>query len=123
MRYWRISIITLLILALPIASMATISNFHCMTDAQSVSAQMELSLDDHCDSNNDLNTSNDSPPAECSCDCKDTLGCLNSSAFGFALSNLTRPIITPSHLQLSSELIDQLNSFHTPPLIRPPIIS
>lgn len=122
MSYWRTLIITLLILALPIASLATISNIHCMTDAQSASGPMDLSLDGHCKSNNDLKTSNDSLPAECSCDCNDSLGCLNSSASGFALSNFIRPIITPSHLQLNVEFIDQLHSFHSPPLIRPPII-
>ena len=121
MRNWRIWIITLLILALPVASLATISNIHCMNDTQSASVQVEPSSADHCDDNKDLNATKDSSPTECSCECKDTLGCLNSSASGFALSTYIKPIITSSHLQLNIEFIDQFNSFHSPPLIRPPI--
>lgn len=121
MRNWRIWIITMLILALPVASMATISNIHCMSNTESTTVLIDLSSTDHCD-NSGLNAVKDSSlPTECSCDCNDTLGCLNSSTSGFALTTYIKSSISFSNSQLNIDLIDQLISFHSPPLIRPPI--
>jgi len=122
MNTWRIWIITLLILALPVASMAAISNTHCINITQPAPANIELPSTDHCKNNNELNVIKDtSLPIECSCDCKDTLGCLNNSATGFALSTYIKPFVTSSISQLNIDQINQFNSFHSPPLIRPPI--
>lgn len=115
-------LITLLILALPMASMASITNIHCMDSTESKTLQIEYSSADHCNSSNDTNSiKNSSLSTECSCDCNDTLGCLNNSANGFALTTSIKFHITFSDSHLNLDKINQLVSFHSPPLTRPPI--
>lgn len=128
MRYYRTWIIAILILALPIASMATISNIHCMDKSESISLKAELklaesSLADHCDRSDVNQAANDSTlPTDCSCDCNDNLGCLNSIGNSFALTSNMNLSITSSDSQIYLNQSDQFASFHPPPLIRPPII-
>ncbi len=122
MKSWRLGIISLLILALPVASIATTSNIHCINHIDSAPTQAELSSSDHCSSEDSFKTATDSSqPAECPCDCNSTLGCLSSGVNSFALSTLTKATIAAYGSQLSIDQIDQFTSFHSPPLIRPPI--
>lgn len=122
MKSWRLGIIILLILALPVASIAAISNIHCVNDADSVPAQTEFSSTEHCNSEDNLKTAKDSSqPEECPCDCNSALGCLSSGVNSFALSAHTKATISVCASQLSLDRVDQFISFHSPPLIRPPI--
>ncbi len=122
MRIWRTWTIILLVLALPVTSIANIIDVYCTDNSEPTTIQIELASTDHCDNSDDLNVaSNSSLPADCPCDCKDTVGCLSASTNVFALSIYTKPAINLSTSQLSIDQVNQFDSFQSPPLIRPPI--
>lgn len=122
MKFWRTWIVTLLVLALPLTSIANTFNSHCEDTKDATTEHVAPQSDDHCATDDPLNGVKDSSqPTECGCDCSDSLGCLTTSANVFTATTVNHSITFRHHTSNTAEPIDQYISFQPPPLIRPPI--
>ena len=119
MKNMQIWIIVLLILSMPVTSIAGITNLHCIDSTDD--DQTEVYVDDHCSNSGVNETVKDkSSPDHCFCDCPGSLGCANIGLNAYAITHICKI----SHLNQIAHyyvLFDKFTSVQSPPLIRPPI--
>ncbi len=124
MKNLQIWIITLLIFALPVTSIAGITNLHCQNIDDE--KQTEVSVESHCPNSESPNSKSNevakvnSSSDQCSCECPNLLGCATNGISSYVDAHVDR-IIHPSQIDHYYDLFDKFISFQSPPLIRPPI--
>ena len=122
MKHWQHWIITLLILALPVAGIAGFTNIHCLSSADLVFDQGEAQSNSHC-SNSAFDTiDNSTQPAGCPCDCSQNMDCLSAGINIFTVTSLIKLMTNLASSLRTLDSADQFTSFYPPPVFRPPIL-